>query len=153
MYIGDAAFIMKSWMSCYYCIWWLTDSHAELADASVSLSPCLTETQPHDITEGAMVNIDFAVAVHSLAYDELATFYFSSAYDMWANIFFFWSLLWSMSAGSPMILSACFSCCLVYNIAVLCNGWRQSRASPHLLKDWQQMLVSQKSVDNTYIYK
>lgn len=60
----------------------------------------------------------YTVAVHSLAYDKLATFYFSPACDIWA-IFFICSLLCSMSAGFEMILSARYSqsglqhCCIM----------------------------------------
>lgn len=55
-FVGDKGFIVKSRMSCYCCLWWITGS-------GVFLPPCLTPL-PHDITDGGMVNIDFfAVAV------------------------------------------------------------------------------------------
>lgn len=68
-------------MSSYYCFWRLRNIHAEPADALAFLPSCLKEApEPREITEGGMVNTDFAdLTVHSLAYDELALFYFSPA--------------------------------------------------------------------------
>lgn len=89
--------------------------------------PCLTETpQPHDITDGGMVNIDFAVAVHSLPYDEphfalaqpvTCDWIFSSSLPWWVSL-----TLWNMTAFLKRFTVLAVAS-LVDDIAELCNGW------------------------------